>query len=205
MHRHAFARRGISIGAAALLVSAATLTGVIAVGQRAGALTTTHVSDGAAFKVAFANDDVVILDANINLGAAPDDCTAEPTRNSANPVVIDGQGLFAIDQTCTGQRVLHNQGAGTLTVQGVTSLGGGNVSQSAADLFGGGIWSETGPVVITNSLITNNSLDNTNPLSSSGFGGGIAAPTLTITKSVVTANHLVAINANGGASRSRGI
>ena len=198
MRQRPFARRGISIATATLLFSAATFSGVIAVGQNAGALTTTHVSDGAAFKVAFANDDVVILDANIHLGTAPDDCTAEPTRNSANPVVIDGQGLFAIDQTCTGQRVLHNQGAGTLTVQGVTSLSGGNISQSAADLFGGGIWSEAAPVVVTNSTVTGNSLDNTNPLPSSAFGGGIAAPTLTVTHSVITANHLVAINANGG-------
>jgi hypothetical protein len=110
--------------------------------------------------------------------AAPIVLTSGPLNyfNAANQdLTIHGNGA-AVIQTSSTNRVMRNDaGTGSLTVDSLT-LSGGNPTNG-----GGGAIKSTGPLTVTNSLITSNR---------AVTGGGISGDAaVTVTDSTITDNH----------------
>ena len=74
------------------------------------------------------------------------------SNNLDDAITIDGKGLYGIEQTCKGQRVLRDDAGGEkVTLTGLTHFTGGN-----SDGNGGGLRND-GPVVVVNSNVSGNS------------------------------------------------
>ena len=72
---------------------------------------------------AIAENDLITLTADIDLGRCAAGNSGEPVRSDSNnlddAITIDGQGLYGIEQTCKGQRVLRDDAGGeTVTLTG---------------------------------------------------------------------------------------
>ena len=162
-------RRFIAAVGTAVLVSA---TLVAVAGAPAGAIT---VSTEAELQTAFADaaetEIVLANDIDLTCGGGGD-----LDRNSATALTLDGAG-FTITQTCDDERVLHQSGLGTLTVQNVGITGG----ESIGGQGGGGIASSA-HVVVIGSLITDNEATTLG-------GGGINADTVEIVDSTISGNR----------------
>ena len=107
---------------------------------------------------AIGNNTLITLTANIDLGLdgeGNDICVPgqvnEPVRTGGGGIVIDGQGLYGITQTCQSQRVLRDESGGeTVTLQGLTHFTSGE-----GDGNGGGLRND-GPVNVIDSDVSGN-------------------------------------------------
>jgi hypothetical protein len=105
---------------AVAIVAAVIVTGVIAGGPVPAGATT--VNDESSFRAAFADvgETSIVLGADVALGCG----AGWATRTSTTPVVIDGQGRFAITQTCPEVEALASFGSGSVTIRDLTLRGG---------------------------------------------------------------------------------
>src|SRR5215475_1119159 len=86
---------------------------------------TANVSNGTELREQWGvtNNTVITLTADIEIGDCND---GEPFRDTGGSgIVIDGQGLFGITQTCDLQRVLLDEGDEHVTLRGLTHFQGG--------------------------------------------------------------------------------
>ena len=171
-------RRGAAVAATGLAL--ATALALVPAGP-AGATT---VGDEAAIRAAFAdpNETLVTLTTHIDLV----DCLAgDLERTSATPLTIEANG-FRLRQTCAGERILHLDGGGGVTVDHLHMTGGDAVGT------GGGAINSDGPVIVRNgSELSGNAAP---------IGGAITShgpnATITVLDSLIAVNTSVA---NGGA------
>jgi Bacterial Ig domain/PKD domain/Putative pectate lyase-like adhesive domain len=149
----------------------------------------TTVSDETGFRSTWGNpnEQQIDLAADITLTCGGG---GQALRNSSIPLTVSGNG-HTITQTCAGQRVLDQVGAGAITLDQVTITGG--TAPSAAN--GGGIRAPGGGAVnLTNSTVRNNS--------AGGNGGGVAAAgAVTVTNSTISGNGATG---NGGGVGANG-
>ena len=105
--------------------------------------------------------------------------TGDLDHTEAFDLVIEGNGA-TIENTCAGDRILHNHAGGShVTLENVT-ITGGHVSLTE---FGGGVWMDAGDLTVTSSTIIGNEAGES--------GGGIQVDygDLTITDSVIENNE----------------
>jgi hypothetical protein len=141
-------RRGVATLGAAALVSVGLL-GVAA--SPAGAVT---VSTEAQLRAAFGNAVETLIDLANDITLA--NCSGaggDVDRSSATGLTLDGHG-FTVTQKCPGERVLHQDGAGALTLANVT-ITGGDLSVPVGNAEGGGVHTQ-GPITLVDSIVTGN-------------------------------------------------
>lgn len=143
-------------------------------------------------------------------------------RNSAAALTLAGKG-FTIRQTCPGERVIEQAGAGALTLEEVTLTGGSTAATGGGVLSGGsvtlvrssvvgnsassgaGVFA-SGPITALASTVAGNTAVN--------IGGGLevigGASTVTVTNSTITGNKAqegggiaTSVNVGGTAVRLR--
>jgi hypothetical protein len=206
-------RRGLRVLALAALVAAPLSVAVAGAGP-AGA---TSVGDEASFRTAWANDTAVDLTADITLACTGGGGAGVATRDTVDPVVVNGNG-HTITQTCrtgTDNGVLRSSGSGDVTLKNITITGGqtsdtgggvnlpsdfatnltvdhstiaGNVSCNQ----GGGLYSDnSGSLTVRSSTLTGN-------VSQTSWGGGIDddSGALLVVNSTLTGNRA---SSGGGA------
>jgi hypothetical protein len=149
------------------------LLGTLVVASPAGAV---DVTTEAQLRAAFADgaETEISLQGDVVLT----DCAeGDLDRNSVTALTILGNG-FTVEQTCAGERVMEQVGAGAITIEDLTVTGG-----SLAASSGGGIDTE-GALTVVDSTITGNAA------LGGGSGGGLdVGDALTVTRSTISDNQ----------------
>lgn len=155
--------------------------------------TPTDAALRAAFTTANGTADNVEID--INVGAGPITLTGGElfyTGGGGNfALTVKGNGV-TINQTTAGARVFHSHTNGLLTLDGMTISGGNITSTSGA---GGAVLTDSGPLTITNSTVSNNTSISTGTAVDDGadtirvgpaISGTFSATNLTMTGNTIT-------------------
>ena len=124
---------------------------------------------------------------NLTIEGPNEDSNATGDLDVTQPITINGAGKPEVNGNGT-DRVFHVLGSGTLTIDGLVITGGHVTATGIYDAYGGGIFTNGRPLVISNSDITNNVAT----AEANAYGGGIASgfASLTMTNCTVTGNEV---------------
>ncbi|MEM9515591.1 MAG: choice-of-anchor Q domain-containing protein [Actinomycetota bacterium] len=153
----------------------------VGVGAASGQVAAIDVNSEAGLRAAF--DDVAETEITLTGDVVLSDCGVGALVRPVGAValVINGGG-FTLSQTCTGERVITNEG-GSLELRDLT-VTGGSLDVGAGEAFGGGVYS-VGAMTLVDAVVAGNRADG----SLGGVGGGVATEgPLRIESSVVTGN-----------------
>jgi hypothetical protein len=197
------------------MVVTAMVASSLAVAVGSGTAAATTVGDEASFRTAWADatETTIVLDADIVLTCANGGVAV---RDSATAVTVSGDA-HTVRQSCPGNGVLRQNGAGSVTLQSVIVTGGtapgdggglaaggdvtvlgSTVTGNTAGGKGGGVWTAAAATVTGSSLSDNDAGLTT----FDGYGGGLFAQgLLSLTDSVVSGNTA---DGSGGASGNAG-
>jgi hypothetical protein len=133
---------------------------------------------------------VITLTDDIELGTGSDLCLGDPYRGvGGSGIVVDGQGLFGITNTCEFGRILLDEGAEQVTLTGLTHFDSGFACGAGGGLYANGSvvieGSSLSDSVATNGAVCNQAIE-FDPL-----GGGVYSGSggITVTDSTFTGNH----------------
>jgi hypothetical protein len=191
-------RRALGFVAAFVLVGAPLPVATAAFASDPSAQSTASVATGAQLRAAWEDESVtaITLTADISLGQAPDTCADAHRLAGGTGIVVDGQGLFGITQTCNFDRILLDEGVEHVTLTGLTHFDGGKACGA-----GGGLYAN-GAVTVENSSVAGNEAIGVGACAGSAdvgsqaietdpVGGGVHSDLggTTITNSSFTNNH----------------
>lgn len=179
-------RRGLGVLAVAAMVMVPMAVATAAFAEPSPESTAT-VGNGTELveQWAITNNTLITLTDDIEL-----DCLdGYPSRDpGGSGIVVDGQGLYGITQTCDFNRVLFDEGDEQVTLRGLTHFEGGFACGA-----GGGLYTN-GPAVVENSVISDNEAREgvlcVAAVEDEPVGGGVysGGPT-TVTNSTFDHNH----------------
>jgi hypothetical protein len=193
-------RRRVGFVAVLVLIVAPFAVASAAFADDPSTQSTATVANGTQLRDEWADTDntVITLTDDIDIGECNE---GGPLRDTGGTgIVIDGQGLYGINQTCEFTRVLLDNGVEQVTLRGLTHFQGGFACGA-----GGGLYTN-GAVVVESSVVNDNVASQgaacSGAVESEPVGGGVysdSGPT-TVTNATFRGNH--ADEAGGGFAAS---